>query len=194
MMDPQLNFQQFRPDTSTGTLKTKISLGQKYPQIVSNEPFYLLKGPPDKTAQTGATNLLAHYGLEHTYNKLSTKKIKEELSAFLPTLPGVYDYPEAIPNSTLRSVIEKPPIVGKVILPFSSAQLAGFRLHPTGPLPQKYLLQQDSAAAKKQKKKDKKKKTSEDLEKKHKKVKKQKTEDSKKKKKSKKQKHNSSSP
>ncbi|KAK4883384.1 hypothetical protein RN001_006703 [Aquatica leii] len=40
-------------------------------------------------------------------------------------------------NSSLRSVIEKPPIGGKELLPLTSSQLDGFRLHP-GPLPEQY--------------------------------------------------------
>lgn len=40
-------------------------------------------------------------------------------------------------NSSLRSIIEKPPIVGKELIPLTSVQLAGFRLHP-GPLPEHY--------------------------------------------------------
>lgn len=40
-------------------------------------------------------------------------------------------------NSSLRSVIEKPPIGGKELLPLTNVQLAGFRLHP-GPLPDQY--------------------------------------------------------
>ena len=36
-------------------------------------------------------------------------------------------------SSSLRSVIEKPPIGGKELLPLTSVQLAGFRLHP-GPV------------------------------------------------------------
>lgn len=35
--------------------------------------------------------------------------------------------------STLRSVIEKPPVARKEILPLTIHQLAGFRLHP-GPV------------------------------------------------------------
>ncbi len=42
---------------------------------------------------TGSTNLMAHYGLEHSYNKFNGKKVKEELSAFLPNLPGNIDNP-----------------------------------------------------------------------------------------------------
>ena len=82
---------------------------------------------------TGATNLMAYYGLEHSYSKFSGKKLKEQLSSFLPMLPGVIDAPGQQDNSSLRSVIEKPPIVGKELLPLTSVQLDGFRLHP-GPV------------------------------------------------------------
>ena len=40
---------------------------------------------------TGTKNLMAYHGLEHAYNKFGSKKVKEELSAFLPTLPGNID-------------------------------------------------------------------------------------------------------
>lgn len=86
---------------------------------------------------TGATNLMAYYGLEHSYSKFSGKKLKEQLSSFLPNLPGIIDGPGQQDNSTLRSVIDKPPIGGKELLPLTSSQLAGFRLHP-GPLPEQY--------------------------------------------------------
>ena len=44
-------------DSSTGTLKTKISLGQKYPQIINSGPFYLVKEPPEKNKLTASTNM-----------------------------------------------------------------------------------------------------------------------------------------
>lgn len=125
--------------STTGTLKTTISLG-KNPSIVHSGPFYLMKDfNPDSMGICGSTNLLAHYNLEHSYNKFSGKKIKEQLSSFLPNLPGVLDVQQGNDqdNSTLRSVIEKPPIGGKELLPLTSFQLAGFRLHP-GPLPEQY--------------------------------------------------------
>lgn len=34
-----------------------------------------------------------YYGLEHSYSKFSGKKVKEQLSSFLPSLPGVIDGP-----------------------------------------------------------------------------------------------------
>lgn len=45
---------------------------------------------------TGSTNLMAYYGLEHSYSKFSGKKVKEQLSSFLPNLPGVIDGPGQI--------------------------------------------------------------------------------------------------
>lgn len=104
-----------RLQDSSGTLKTKISLG-KNPTIVHSGPFYLLKEAPEKEALTGAKvrtmfvidcfeqftnedsfqNLISHYGLEHTFNKFNSKKVKEQLSSFLPTLPCVIDGPSTI--------------------------------------------------------------------------------------------------
>lgn len=49
-----------------------------------------------KSELTGATNLMAHYGLEHSFSKFSGKKVKEQLSSFLPNLPGVIDGPGQI--------------------------------------------------------------------------------------------------
>lgn len=77
---------------SSGTLKTTISLG-KNPTIVHSGPFYLWKEQPGKSELTGATNLMNTYGLEHSYAKFSGKKVKEQLSSFLPSLPGVIDGP-----------------------------------------------------------------------------------------------------
>lgn len=45
----------------------------------------------------------------------------------------ILDSPGQADNSSLRSVIEKPPVGGKDLLPLTSAQLEGFRLHP-GPV------------------------------------------------------------
>ncbi|GAB6025918.1 Mediator of RNA polymerase II transcription subunit 19 [Chamberlinius hualienensis] len=134
---------------STGTLKTTISLG-KNPSIVHSGPFYLMKEPPPQSELTGATNLMAFYGLEHSYNKVSGKKVKDQLSAFLPMLPGMIDSPGYQDNSSLRSVIEKPPIGGKELLPLTSSQLTGFRLHP-GPLPDQYRLMNHQPQKKKHK-------------------------------------------
>ncbi|CAL8115574.1 unnamed protein product [Orchesella dallaii] len=134
---------------STGTLKATISLG-KNPSIVHTGPFYLIKEPPTESDLTGATNLMAHYGLEHSYNKSSGRKVRDTLSSFLPNLPGQIDSPGHLDNSSLRSVIDKPPIGGKELLPLSSMQLSGFRLHP-GALPEQYRLMNQVPQKKKHK-------------------------------------------
>lgn len=139
---------------STGTLKTTISLG-KNPSIVHSGPFYLMKEPPESEL-TGATNLMAYHNLEHTYSKFSGKRLKESLSSFLPHLPGYIDTPGSQDNSSLRSVVEKPPVGGKEILPLSSMLLSGFRLHP-GKLPEQYN-HENQAPQKKHKNKKKKNK------------------------------------
>ncbi|XP_067124904.1 mediator of RNA polymerase II transcription subunit 19-like isoform X2 [Centruroides vittatus] len=134
---------------STGTLKTTISLG-KTPAIVHSGPFYLMKEPPSESELTGATNLMAYYNLEHSYNKFCGRKMKDQLSAFLPNLPGNIDIPGHQDNSSLRSLIEKPPIGGKELLPLMGAQLTGFRLH-AGPLPEQYRLMNQQPQKKKHK-------------------------------------------
>lgn len=136
---------------SSGTLKTKISLG-KNPSIVHSGPFYLMKEPPEKSQSNFQSTL---NNLEHTYNKFNSKKVKEQLSSFLPNLPGVVDGPGNIDNSSLRSIIDKPPIVGKELMPLTPVQLAGFRLHPGVPLPEKYRYL-NTIPTRKHKKKDKK--------------------------------------
>nr|CAG4642795.1 EOG090X0DK3 [Evadne anonyx] len=144
---------------STGTLKTTISLG-KTPSIVHTGPFYLHKELPGDTELSGSTNLMAHYNLEHSYNKFSGKKFKDSLSSFLPNLPGQIDTPGSVDNSSLRSIIEKPPIGGKELVFLNSVQLAGFRLHP-GPLPEQYRIA--SVAQQKKKQKHKKHKKSNEM-------------------------------
>lgn len=59
--------------------------------------------------------------------------MKEKLSNFLPDLPGMIDLPGSHDNSSLRSLIEKPPILGGSFNPITGTMLAGFRLH-TGPV------------------------------------------------------------
>ncbi|XP_069047416.1 mediator of RNA polymerase II transcription subunit 19-B isoform X1 [Lepisosteus oculatus] len=104
-----------------------------------NEPFYLLRELPVGNELTGNTNLITHYNLEHAYNKFCGKKLKEKLSNFLPELPGMIDSPGSQDGSSLRSLIEKPPVCGNSFSPLTGALLTGFRLH-TGPLPEQYRL------------------------------------------------------
>merc|ERR1719295_1081475 len=110
--------------------------------------------PLPRSDITGATNLMQSKNLEHSYTKLASKKMKDSLSSFLPGLPGVIDTPGSQDNSSLRSLIEKPPVGGKELMSLNQLQLAGFRLHP-GPLPEQYrsLLNQVQAKKKHKKKK-----------------------------------------
>jgi mediator of RNA polymerase II transcription subunit 19 len=122
----------------------------KTPAIVHSGPFYLMKEPPSESELTGSTNLMAHYSLEHSYNKFcGGRKQKDQLSAFLPTLPGNIDTPGSQDNSSLRLLIEKPPVGGKELLPLTQEQLVAFRLHPTGPLPKQYCLMSQQSVQKK---------------------------------------------
>jgi mediator of RNA polymerase II transcription subunit 19 len=116
----------------SGSLKVKLQINPK------SFPFYLMRADNISLSEvTGATNLMASKNLEHAYAKLASKKMKDSLSSFLPQLPGVVDTPGSQDNSSLRSLIEKPPVGGKELLPLNQLQLAGFRLHP-GPLPEQY--------------------------------------------------------
>lgn len=126
----------------------------KTPTIVHSGPFYLMKEPPGlglfmlnsaynhvyvkaESELTGATNLLLNYNLEHSYNKFCCgRKMKDQLSAFLPNLPGNIDTQGSQDNrldftrinlnkllvylnyffvSALQSLIDRPPIGGKEI-------------------------------------------------------------------------------
>jgi len=141
-----------RHDSSTGTLKMTISAG-KHPAVVNSgplTPFYLMKDQACEAGLTGSTNLMAHYCLEHSYNKFTGKKVKDSLSSFLPSLPGNLDNPAHLTNSSLKELIEKPPIF-KEFGPLNRIQLSGFRLQP-GPLPEQYRFQWHGESHRKQKK------------------------------------------
>lgn len=139
---------------SSGTLKTTITLGKK-PSVFQGGTFYLMKDPPEPSELTGVTNLMSYYGLERSYQKFSSKKVKEELSAFLPHLPGNIDQPGSQDSSSLRSLVEKPPILGKELMPLPGYLMAGFRLYP-GPLPEQYRLMSQAPEKRKKHKKHKK--------------------------------------
>ncbi|XP_078393151.1 mediator of RNA polymerase II transcription subunit 19-B-like [Cetorhinus maximus] len=168
---------------------------------VLNEPFYVMRELPGVTDLTGSTNLITHYNLEHAYNKFCGKKVKDKLSNFLPELPGMIDMPGSQDNSSLRSLIEKPPICGNSFNLLTGTLLTGFRLH-TGPLPEQYRLMHIQPPKKKSKHKHKHSRTQDpvppetpsDSDHKKKKKKKDDDPDRKKKKKEKKKKKNRHSP
>ncbi|XP_058874853.1 mediator of RNA polymerase II transcription subunit 19-B-like [Acipenser ruthenus] len=166
-----------------------------------NQPFYLLREMPAGNELTGNTNLITHYNLEHAYNKFCGKKVKEKLSNFLPELPGMIDMPGTQDTSSLRSLIEKPPICGNTFNSLTGTLLTGFRLH-AGPLPEQYRLMHIQPPKKKNKHKHKHSRpqdpvppeTPSDSDHKKKKKKKDDDPDRKKKKKEKKKKKNRHSP
>ncbi|NXY51943.1 MED19 polymerase, partial [Ceuthmochares aereus] len=161
----------------------------------------LLTAGAGTTELTGSTNLITHYNLEHAYNKFCGKKVKEKLSNFLPDLPGMIDLPGSHDNSSLRSLIEKPPICGSSFTPLTGTMLTGFRLH-AGPLPEQCRLMHIQPPKKKNKHKHKQSRTQDPVppetpsDSDHKKKKKKKEEDPerKRKKKEKKKKKNRHSP
>ncbi|XP_029431704.1 mediator of RNA polymerase II transcription subunit 19 isoform X1 [Rhinatrema bivittatum] len=125
-------------------------------------PFYLLRELPAATELTGSTNLITHYNLEHSFNKFCGKKVKEKLSNFLPDLPGMIDMPGSHDSSSLRSLIEKPPICGNSFNPLTGTMLTGFRLH-AGPLPEQCRLMHIQPPKKKNKHKHKQSRTQDPL-------------------------------
>ncbi|TNM99255.1 hypothetical protein fugu_013819 [Takifugu bimaculatus] len=106
-----------------------------------NEPFYLLRELPVGNELTGNTNLITHYNLEHALQQI----LWEE---------GMIDCPGTQDGSSLRSLIDKPPVCGNSFSPLTGALLTGFRLH-TGPLPEQYRLMHIQPPKKKSKHKHK---------------------------------------
>lgn len=139
-------------NTDQSALKMKLQIHPK------PGPFYLMKTENIIQSEvTGATNLMASKNLEHSFTKLASKKMKDSLSSFLPQLPGMIDTPGSQDNSSLRGVIDKPPVGGKEIVTLNQFQLTGFRLHP-GPLPEQYRAMLNQVPGKDKKKSNKKRK------------------------------------
>ena len=67
-------------ETGSNPLKLSIALGPggQKPTIIQKGPFYLMKPDPlPRSEITGATNLMASKGLEHSYVKLTSKNWDE---------------------------------------------------------------------------------------------------------------------
>ena len=65
-------------ETGSNPLKLSIALGPggQKPTIIQKGPFYLMKPDPlPRSEITGATNLMASKGLEHSYVKLTSKNL-----------------------------------------------------------------------------------------------------------------------
>ncbi|CAK9294522.1 unnamed protein product [Gordionus sp. m RMFG-2023] len=100
-------------------------------------PFYLMKELPKPSNLTGHTNLLSYYGLEEYYRKMTRKKLIDKLDEYEDLLGENLNIPGYVDNSSLKFLIDHPPICGKEIRTLSSSAFAGFRLNP-GTLPLQY--------------------------------------------------------
>ncbi|XP_065315909.1 mediator of RNA polymerase II transcription subunit 19-like isoform X1 [Gordionus sp. m RMFG-2023] len=119
-------------------------LSENMPYVmVADDAFplshYLMKPYPKKEPSnlTGHTNLLSYYGLEEYYRKMTRKKLIDKLDEYEDLLGENLNIPGYVDNSSLKFLIDHPPICGKEIRTLSSSAFAGFRLNP-GTLPLQY--------------------------------------------------------
>ncbi|ULU01560.1 hypothetical protein L3Y34_001709 [Caenorhabditis briggsae] len=92
---------------------------------------------PDNSEIQGNHDLLTAYGLgpvERAFN--GTRRVKEKMSAFLPHVIGELHLDATKEASSLRALIEKPPI-HKEISNLSSSAMQGFKLS-AGPVDERY--------------------------------------------------------
>uniref|UniRef100_A0A914Y2E7 Mediator of RNA polymerase II transcription subunit 19 n=1 Tax=Panagrolaimus superbus TaxID=310955 RepID=A0A914Y2E7_9BILA len=122
---------------STGSLKISLKLPNPARRTC---PFYLMKESlPPPHPLLGSRNLINAADLGAAHQKFCTSgKLKTDLASFLPQLCNTKDLCSTISSSTnLRTLIEKPPITGKAIMPPND--LKGFTLVP-GTVPEAYRL------------------------------------------------------
>ncbi|MCP9258559.1 Mediator of RNA polymerase II transcription subunit 19 [Dirofilaria immitis] len=124
---------------SSGSLRTKISLKGRYSQLSLVCPFHLMKPElPQQSVLLGSNDLLAEYDMSSSYQRFcGSKRLREDLGSFLPHLVGNFNFENALEFSSLRMLVEKPPITGKEITNLSASAMAGFRLTP-GAVPEPY--------------------------------------------------------
>ncbi|VDM45518.1 unnamed protein product [Toxocara canis] len=124
---------------SSGSLRTKISLKGGYSQLSLVCPFHLMKPElPQQSVLLGSHDLLAEYDMSAAYHRFcGSKKMREDLNSFLPHLVGNFNFDSSLEFSSLRMLVEKPPITGKEITGLSASAMAGFRLTP-GAVPEPY--------------------------------------------------------
>ncbi|KAL6725556.1 hypothetical protein Aduo_007599 [Ancylostoma duodenale] len=127
------------PAISTLSLKTKISFKTGAATAVTVTPFYTLKPElPPKSPMLGSSDLLTAYDLGAVYSRYcGAKKMREDLNSFLPQIYGNFNFSQAQDISSLKMLVEKPPITGKEINTLSSTAMSGFRLTP-GPVDERY--------------------------------------------------------
>lgn len=139
-------FGNYPEPTSVNYRATMVSTTSTPTPSTQMSPFYLLR-EDTLTPSEANSNLLVKHGFDQTYQK--SKKVKEGLSSFLPHLPGVLDELGG-PENSLRSVVDKPPIGGKELLPLTGHSLSGFRLNP-GPIPEQFRFMSQHPVKKKHK-------------------------------------------
>lgn len=98
----------------------------------------------------GGPSAIGPHGLDEMYVKFSDKNIKDGLSSFLPDLPGYIDAP-GTGDTSLQSLIDKPPVGGRELVALSDTALQGFFLMP-GSVPDQYKFQNRPPEKKKKKK------------------------------------------
>jgi len=110
--------------------------------------YRLLKGSKD---MEDSKNVVV--GLENIYGQLNNKELQENLSSFLPQLPGYIDAP-GTPKDSLHGLLEKPPVGGRELMSLSDVSLSSFRLMP-GSVPEKFKFMNRPPERKKKHKKHK---------------------------------------
>ncbi|EFP09310.1 hypothetical protein GCK72_009633 [Caenorhabditis remanei] len=100
--------------------------------------FYAMGKPlPDYSEIQGNHDLLTSYGLgpvEGGFN--GTRRVKEKLSAFLPHIIGEFHLDATKEASSLKALLDKPPI-HKEITNLSNSAMQGFKLS-AGPVDERY--------------------------------------------------------
>uniref|UniRef100_A0A8R1HSG6 Mediator of RNA polymerase II transcription subunit 19 n=1 Tax=Caenorhabditis japonica TaxID=281687 RepID=A0A8R1HSG6_CAEJA len=121
--------------TPGGSLRTKISL--KSGTVVPPFHTFKLQLPPCSEVQ-GNHDLLTSYGLGPVDGGgiIGQRRVKEDMSAFLPHVIGRIEIQPEGDQSTLRKLIDKPPI-HKEITHLSSSAMMGFKLS-AGPVEERF--------------------------------------------------------
>jgi len=127
---------------SSGSLRTKISLRGGYSQVAL--PFYGMKPElPPASRVLGSDDLIARFDLSSAFQRFcGPKKPKEDLASFLTNICGcgtanISNRQDS--SSSLKHLIDKPPVMGKEITGLSSSAMIGFKLS-AGPVPESYRL------------------------------------------------------
>uniref|UniRef100_A0A1I7TNI2 Mediator of RNA polymerase II transcription subunit 19 n=2 Tax=Caenorhabditis tropicalis TaxID=1561998 RepID=A0A1I7TNI2_9PELO len=107
-------------------------------QNMKDQGFYTLKPfLPQYSEIQGNHDLLTAHGLGPVEGNFSgSRRVKEKLSSFLPHIIGEFHLDATKETSSLRALIEKPPI-HKELSTLSSSAMQGFKLS-AGPVDERY--------------------------------------------------------